>query len=349
MKKIGYGLLVKIMASLLLAAAPLVLSNNIAHADSLISRSVTIGSSIASANTYHQFNFTIPTAGTLGSIELEYCSNTPFAGTACTAPTGLDLTGANLASQTGATGFSIDSSSTANRIVLTRTPAANLALQPTSYRLNNAINNSDVNSTVYVRISTFASSDASGARTDKGAVAFSTALAVTVNGYVPPYLTFCTGITVAMDCSSSNGDFINLGELSSNSPKLATSQYSGATNDPGGFSTTLAGTTMTSGNNIIPALSSVSGSNPGTSQFGINLRANSNPSVGKARSGIGTSVATSGYNTQNQFKFANQVISNSPKSTDFNRFTVSYMVNVSANQPAGVYASTLTYIAVAAF
>jgi len=349
MKKLGYSLPISIMASLLIAAAPLILVVKFVQADSLISRSVTIGSSMAGANTFHRYDFTLPTAGTLGSIELEYCSNTPFVGTACTAPTGLDMTGATLAAQSGATGFSIDSSSNANRIVLTRTPSANLALQTVSYQLNNAINNTDTNSTVYVRLSTFATNDATGARTDEGAVAFSTAPGVTVAGYVPPYLTFCTGLTVALDCSSSNGDFINLGELSSKSPKVATSQYSGATNDPGGFSTTLAGTTMTSGNNIIPALGAIDGSQPGSSQFGINLRANSNPSVGKARAGIGTSVATSGYNTQNQFKFANQVISNSVKSTDFNRFTVSYMVNISTNQPAGVYASTLTYIAVAAF
>lgn len=349
MKRIGHGLPVIIMASLLLAATPLILFTEVAKADPLLSRSVTIGDSQASANTFHRFDFVIPTANTLGSIEFEYCSNTPFVGTTCTAPNGLSLSGAVLASQTGATGFSIDGSSTTNKIVLTRSPSANLALQTASYRFNSVINNSDPNSTVYVRVSTFASNDASGPRTDSGSVLFSTALGVTVEGYVPPYLTFCTGITVAINCSSQSGDYINFGELSSQTPRLGTSQYSGSTNDPGGFTTTVTGTTMTSGNQVIPALSSPKASNPGSSQFGINLRANSSPSVGKNKTGVGSSTAKSDYNNQNKFKFASQVISQSTKSTDFNRFTVSYLVNISPDQAPGVYVATMTYIAVAAF
>lgn len=349
MKRIGHGLPVIIMASLLLAAAPLILAATTVEADPLLSRSVTIGNSQASANTFHRFDFVLPTAGTLGSIEFEYCSNSPFVGTACTAPNGLNLSGAVIGAQSGASGFSIDGSSTSNKIVLTRAPSANLALQSASYRFDNVINNSDPNSTVYVRVSTFASTDASGPRTDSGAVLFSTAPGVTVEGYVPPYLTFCTGLTVATNCSSQSGDYINFGELSSQTPRLGTSQYSGSTNDPGGFTTTVTGTTMTSGNHIIPALSTPKSSAPGTSQFGINLRANSSPSVGKNKTGIGSSTAINGYNTQNQFKFASQVISQSTKSTDFNRFTVSYLVNISPNQPPGIYVATLTYIAVAAF
>lgn len=349
MKKLGKSLPVSIMASLLIAGAPLILSTPKASAAPLLNRNIIIGSSQAGATTFHRYNFTLPTAGTLGSIEFEYCVNTPFVGTTCATPAGLDVTGATIATQTGATGFNVHGSTSSNRLVISRTPAANLALQAATYRFNNVINNSTNNQTVYVRISTYASDDATGPRVDTGAVAFATTSGVTVAGYVPPYLTFCTGLTVSINCATQSGEYINFGELSSQAPKLGTSQYSGSTNDPGGYSTTIAGTTMTSGNNIIPALSTPQPSRPGSSQFGINLRDNNNPDVGRNRAGTGSSSIVNGYNTQNRFKFVPQVISRSTTSTDFNRFTVSYMVNVSPNQPAGIYVSTLTYIAVAAF
>jgi hypothetical protein len=337
------------MASLYTLAAPLILFSASASADTILNRSVRIGNSRANANTFQEFTFTLPTAGNIGSIEFEYCADTPFTDTACFAPVGLDVSGATLASQSGLTGFSVHPSTTTNKVVLTRTPGANLAFQAVLYRLNNMVNPS-ADAQTYVRISTYASDDASGAYTDDGAVLFATVPGVSVEGYVPPYLTFCTGLTVAINCSSTEGNSINLGELSKNSANYSSSQYAGATNDPGGFTTSVAGTTMTSGTNTIPALSAQAPSRPGTSQFGINLRANTNPPIGKNRAGGGDSAALAGYNTPNLFKFTpNQIISRSTLSTDFNRFTVSYLVNASQNQKSGIYSTTLTYIAVAAF
>lgn len=328
-----------------------VLHAKVVYADVLISRSARLGSSSPSANTFHEFTFTIPSSGTIGSIEFEYCSNSPFIDDPCTAPAGLDISSTTLANQTGLTGFSIHGSTTANKLVLTRPPAPNLAFQAALYRFNNAINNSDNNS-IYVRISTYVTDDASGAFTDGGSVVYSTTSGVAVEGFVPPYLTFCTGLEVAIDCSNTSGSFISLGELSKQSANFGTSQYSGATNDPGGFSTTLTGTTMTSGTRLISPLSNPSPSRPGVSQFGVNLRSNSSPNVGKNKSGTGinSSVVTSEYNTPNRFKFEpNQIISLSTLPTDFTRFTVSYVINVSPDQPAGIYSATLTYIAVASF
>lgn len=334
--------------ALLILIAPLLYFAPVAYADNLLSRSITIEDSRVSVNTFNRYNFTVPTAGTIGSIEFEYCENDPFVGAPCTAPAGLNVSGAAIAAQSGETGFSMHASTNSNKIVITRAPSANLALQTVMYRFSNIVNPSNETS-VYVRISTFASDDASGARTDEGSVVFATVRDLQVEGYVPPYLTFCVGITVDLNCSSANGSFIALGELSKTNANTGTSQYSGATNDPGGFSTSMSGTTMTSGTNIIPPMSTPQSSTPGTSQFGVNLRANSNPSVGQNRTGSGSSTARPDYNSPNVFKFASQVISNSNLPTNFNRFTVSYLVNVSNAQPPGVYSATLTYIAVAAF
>jgi hypothetical protein len=88
---------------------------------------------------------------------------------------------------------------------------------------------------------------------------------------------------------------------------------------------------------------------PGASQFGLNLVGNSTPNVGQNRTGGGTAVPTSGYGDPNKFKFENGIIAATANSTNFNVFTVSYIVNVSNNQKPGIYSTTVTYIATAAF
>lgn len=318
------------------------------YAAPLTSRSVTIGSSLPGASTTHEFDFTLASISAIGSIEFEYCENDPFVGQPCTAPTGFSASSAVLQAQTGEIGFTISPLSTNNRILLTRTSTATSAI-PVSYTFDDIVNHTTANFPVYVRVATFATEDGTGGRTDEGAVAYSTASAVSVEGYVPPYIIFCVGVVVALNCTSSSGVLLNFGELSQNQPRFLTSQFSVATNDPGGYSTTLKGTTMTSGNNTIPAMDPPAANSPGSSQFGINLRANTNPSVGANPTGVGSGAIAAGFNTPNQYYFRNQVIASSVKSTDFNRYTVSYLVNVGGNQRPGIYSTTLTYIASAAF
>ena len=319
-----------------------------AHAAALTSRSVKVGSSLPSPTTTHAYNFTLGSVSPVGSIEFEYCSNTPFVGSVCTAPTGLNAANATLLSQTGETGFTINPIGNGNRVVLSRTSVPTSAI-PVEYTFSNIVNHSASNSTVYVRIATYASSNATGPRTDSDAVAFATVSKVTVNGYVPPYLVFCVGVTVALNCSSSSGVFLDFGELRTTQPRALSSQFSVATNDPAGYSTFVAGPTMTSGNNIITSSETPRPSQTGISQFGMNLRANSNPSVGSNPVGVGTGAITSEFNSPNQFSFKNQIVAASPISSDFNTFTVSYVVNVSSEQQPGIYSTTLTYIATAAF
>jgi hypothetical protein len=336
-----------ILVALLIAAAPFFGFLPV-HASPLSSRSVTLGSSLPSANTTHRFGFTIPGIAPVGSVEFEYCDNSPFIGEICTAPPGLNLSGAVLSGQTGETGFSIHPSSTSNRLVITRAPVATSAL-PVTYTFSNAINPNGSNKTVFVRLSTFASTDASGGRLDSGAVVFSTASAVTVQGYVPPYLTFCVGVTVTLDCTSGFGSRLDFGILTPAQTRFLSSEFSGATNDVGGFSTSVTGVTMTSGNNTIPALVSAQSSQPGVGQFGMNLRANSAPIVGQDSQGPGSSIAQPPLDTPNIFAFNNQIVTISSVPTDFRKFTASYIVNVAPSQKPGIYSTTLTYIAVAAF
>lgn len=336
------------MQVLLLIAAPAFYFYLQSQAATIRNASVTVGTSTPGANTSHAVRFDLQTTDTMGSIEFEYCINGPFIGSPCTPPPGLDLLSASLSSEAGETGFSIHTNSTSNKIIITRAPSV-VTPQPVTYIFENVINPTTPAMSSFIRISTFATDDATGSRTDTGVVMFSTSGALSVGGYVPPYLTFCVGVAVANDCSSTTGDKIDLGELSTILASTATSQFAGATNDISGYTITLLGTTMTSGINTIDPIPAPAASSTGTSQFGINLRANSAPAVGQNPIGAGTATPEPDFDIPNQFTFVNGTLAASALPTDFNTFTVSYIVNVPAGQPPGIYSTTATYLATAMF
>ena len=341
--------IVSLVVTILVAQAVLPFVQ-LATALELTTRSIRVASATPAAVTQHSYAFTVPTTAAIGSIAMEYCTNSPLEYIPCVAPAGLDVTSASLTAQTGNVGFSVSGpDTTANRLVITRVAAAGI-VGPTTYNFTNIINPSTPNQTTYVRIATYAATDGTGATNDIGSVAFATVTVFEVSAYVPPFLTFCVGVFVTLNCNSVTGFKVDVGELQTTLTATASMQFSGATNDPTGFTTYLNGFTMTSGNNIINALSSNSASVPSTSQFGVNLRANTVPTGGLDPVGPGTSSAIAAYNTPNSFRFVNgEAITNSPTSTDFKLFTATYIVNVSASQPPGVYATTMTFTAVAAF
>jgi hypothetical protein len=316
----------------------------------MFNRSVVISTGTPSAVATHSFRFDIPTNTTIGSMVFEYCSNTPDFFEACTAPAGLDLSAANLVSQTGNSGFSIDnSSSTPNKIVLTRPPSAGNAV-PSSYIFDNITNPSAAGTATYVKISTHNTIDGSGPWQDNGAVAFATQNIFNVGAYVPPFLKLCVGISVAPDCSTMSGDSVDFGDLSKTQARFGQSQFATATNDPSGYIIFADGTTMTSGNNTIPALANPTASFPGSGQFGFNLRANLVPAVGQDPVGLGTAAPTANYNTPNRFTFIpGDSITTANLPSNYNRMTVSYIVNIPASQTAGIYVTTINYIATVQF
>lgn len=343
-----YRLKICLLALLILVVPVLAFSPNFAKAAELQDRSITIGTSVPSAVTTHRFDFTIGTAASLGSIQLEYCTNTAFIGSPCTVPPGFDASAAVISAEAGEVGFSIHPSSTSNNIILTRAPAMSVA-GPVSYTFSN-VTNPSTNQSVFVRLSTYATTDATGPLTDNGAVVFVITSGLGIGGFVPPYLAFCAAITVGPQCSSVNGSYNDFGNFAVTQTKTTTTQFSGATNDPAGYNVFVLGTTMTAGTHTITANSSPSPSTIGSSQFGINLRDNSSPNIGNNPTGVGTLLPTPDYGTANNYKFQNgDLIASSPLSTDYNIFTVSYIVNISSSQEIGRYSTTMTYLAVANF
>jgi hypothetical protein len=316
----------------------------------LQNHSVQISTALVNATASHNFQFTYPSTNVVGSVVLQYCDGGALLTMPCNAPAGLDVSGAILASQTGNIGFNIDTvNSTNNKIVLTRAPIAGASVLST-YNFNNIVNPSTANATTYIRISTYASIDGSGPNNDDGAVAFAAVNPFQVGAFVPPFIKLCVGITVANDCSSMSGDSINLGILSTSSTKFATSEFAAGTNSFTGYNIFTLGSTMTSGNNIIPAVNPATSSKIGTNQFGMNLKANTSPAVGQEPQGAGTATPQAGYNTSNNFKFQNgDNIASSNIATDYSKMTASYIVNIDSSQPSGIYATTITYLAVGQF
>lgn len=335
----------------LLLALPIALGTMpFVNAAELTTRSISISTSRPGQPAAHRFTFTVPTTATIGSIAFEYCTNSPLEYMPCVAPVGLDYSSATLTAQSGNTGFTISApDTTANRVVISRPPSAG-STGVSNYTFSNIINPTTPAETSFVRIATFSTTDGTGSFNDRGTVAMATEDAFQVEAFVPPFLTFCAGVFVTLNCNSVTGSRVNVGELQTSLAATASTQFSGATNDPTGFTTYITGFTMTSGNNVIAALSSNGPSIPGTPQFGLNVRANTTPTAGLDPIGAGTTAAQPGYDTPNSFRFVSgEAITSSTLPTDFKIFTATYIINVSSGQPPGYYATTMTYTAVAAF
>ena len=315
----------------------------------------------------HFFTFTLPNVGApnIGSIKFEYCT---LAAGACTMPTGLSTTGAIMGTQTGATGFTIVNT-TNGAPYITRIAASIGAGTTVSYVLESIVNPTTTNQTFFVRLTSYSSTNVTTGSIDTGTVAASTATQIVLTGTMPESLVFCTGGVVGTtggvpDCATSTAGIVNFNQLfSPTDTATATSQMAASTNAGTGYAITINGPTLTSGSNTVVQMSTAAVGTRGTSQFGLNLRANtittSNPVIGIeiAPSANGTNYKgqpTTGYNTADTFKFVGgNVVADSSNGgaggTDAQIFTVSYIVNVPGSQPAGTYTTTLTYICTPTF
>jgi len=181
---------------------------------------------------------------------------------------------------------------------------------------------------------------------------------------MPESLVFCTGGQVnttsgVPDCSTATSGALTFNQLfSPTDTATSTSQMAASTNAGSGYNISVNGVTLTSGSNTITAMGTSTAGTRGTSQFGINLKANttstSTPAIGAevAPSPNGTNLrgeALGGYSTVDHFQYiTGDSIADSGftslAGSDAQIFTISYIVNVPGSQPAGTYTTTLTYI-----
>jgi surface adhesion protein len=158
--------------------------------------------------------------------------------------------------------------------------------------------------------------------------------------------------TVSESLSFSLGaNTLALGTLTSTAVSSASHTVTLATNAANGLVLTYSGTTLTSGAHTIDAMSTAAASSPGTEQFGLNLRANTTPSIGADCTGSAPiAAAATNYNTVNQFRFVSgDTIVSSSGGINSTTCTISYIANVAGATEAGNYATTLTYTATAQF
>jgi hypothetical protein len=337
-------------ASLVILAGLIVwsLAGN-SHAAGLLDRSLALLNSNASTATSYSISFTIPSNSPVGSIRFLFCSNSPLEIDPCDAPSGFDASTATIGAQSGFGVMTIRSQD-ANSIVVGNDPTAVVPPKPVSFTFDGITNPDDIGS-YYLRLFTFSSDDGTGSRVDYGGLAFAINNNVQITSEVPPFLAFCTGVTIGgFTCDTADGNYINLGILRPTQSSSATSEMLAATNAGDGYYVQVTGTTLTSGNNTIQAITSPDISRPGTSQFGINLRQNSDPAKGSEPSGPGTGAAVGDYTLADRFTFnSGDTVAQSLGADDFRKYSVTYLVNISSSQPGGIYASTLTYVATGNF
>lgn len=338
-----------------------------ANAAQITNRSLTLvagttdGGSKPGGVVNHKFTFTT-TSATIGSIKLEYCTTASV--TTCTLPLGVSTSTATLTGASGwASGATINTS-TAGAPYITKSPAAGGTM---TFQLNGVTNPTAANYTFFVRITTYSLAALGGVIVDTGTVAASTATPIVLTGTMPESIIFCTGDTVAVNCATAGTGTINFNQLFSPlDTATASSQFSASTNALSGYAVTVNGATLTSGSNQVTAMAAAGVGVRGTSQFGMNLAVNtattSTVPVGAAitPTSDGTNLralAATGYNTPDTFKFTSgDVIARSDQPTpgtagptNSQVYTVSYMVNVPGNLPAGTYSTVLTYICTATF
>lgn len=310
-------------------------------------RSLLMYSSNPGATTSYKVSFGYLSPSAVGSIDMLFC-NDPIPYMPCVTPTGLDVSGAVLSEQSGETGFSILTKTT-NHIVLSRAPTAPLASGLSSYTLSNIDNPTDSTQAFSIRLRTHTTTDATGAQVDVGSVRGQvTNDGIEIQTQVPPQLIFCFARQVDNYCLGSDDTYYtDMGQLGADSTLTAQSQMAVGTNATAGFVITASGTPLAAGTNVIDSLDSPTESKKGTNQFGINLVANNDPTVGEDPEGIfANAVPAPDYSQPNKYKFVSgDAIAYSPNVSLMRKFTVSYIVNSSEDLRAGVYTTTITYLA----
>lgn len=310
-------------------------------------RSLFMKSTEPNATTSYTISFEYMTPQPVGSVDMLFCID-PIPYMPCQVPLGLDVSGAALTSQTGETGFSIQTKTT-NHIVLTRLPTvvANGGVK-SSYTFSNIKNPSVSTQSFSVRLKSLASTDGTGQQIDFGSIKGQVATSIQLETQVPPMLIFCAAEEVEDNCSTTNGNyFSDMGTLRSDGTLTAQSQMAVGTNASAGFVIIANGTAPAAATNVIDSPSVATQSLPGTNQFGINLVRNTALGIGADPEGDWTNaVPSSGYGEPDKFKYkSGDVIAYSPNVSLMRKFTVSYVLNASPTLRAGTYTTTINYIA----
>lgn len=344
----------RITVSLVFALGVIVVpfaANSTAYAAQITGRKITLSTSAGDATgvTYALTAAALPTTTAVKSLKVQFCTNL----TSCSTPSGFSSSASTLPSQPtglGSTSGWTVNTSVANELRIVNSGNATASSGALAVTWGGVHNPTATNTTFYGIITTY--SDASWTTAiDSGTVALSTSQTIQVSLTVNESLTFCTGTSITgQNCGTISGSTVSLGTGSTTATSTGTSVFAVSTNATSGYNVTLNGTTLTSGSDTISALATNAASSVGTSQFGVNLVANTTPSVGTNVSGTGTATVSSNYNTADSFRFVSgEQVSSASAATNANAFTVSYIANVAGTTKPGIYTANMNYVATSNF
>lgn len=147
-----------------------------------------------------------------------------------------------------------------------------------------------------------------------------------------------------------NTSNLNLGALSTAATASGIATFNVLNYTSYGYVVSILGNPPSNGSHTLAAMSSNAASTISTEQFGINLKANSVPTVGadpvQVPSGtFSFGAAAPNYNTANSYRYvAGETIANAIKASGETDYTISYIVNTATTTPAGNYSGNQTIL-----
>lgn len=158
--------------------------------------------------------------------------------------------------------------------------------------------------------------------------------------------------TLSFYVSSPN---VNLGSLSTSLTSTGTATFSALNYTSYGYVVQVVGDPPDNGQHILTGMNTPAASAGGTEQFGINLVANSSPSVGAnpnqfPNNSFSFGAAASDYASSDNFKYVpGDVIAQANESSGRTDYTISFVANVSNNTPGGSYSGSQTLVLVGTY
>jgi hypothetical protein len=333
----------------------------------------------------YKVRFTAGTTATVKSIVVDFCSNSPIISDSCTAPTGFSVGASPSVTLVGGITATWTAASANTNRTLTLTKAAGDALTSgvtdVEFDLTGVTNPSTTNTSFYARILTYpndsgANSAATytatsvGNATDAGGIAMSTAELINITAKVQERLVFCVYTTGAgNNCSGKSDSAVTLGDtngvLDPTGPYVDKSaKYSITTNASGGAIVRVKGATLTSGGNSITEIGDTAASSAlGTEQFGFcnyqsagsgmtftytTYAGGSNCSSTTQTAGTGSTggvgTATFGFDATDTASTYGDPIATKPAG-DYSTAILAFVGNIANTTEAGIYSTTLTFIA----
>lgn len=137
---------------------------------------------------------------------------------------------------------------------------------------------------------------------------------------------------------------LNFGELSTSSTAYFSHSFSAYTNSASGYTIRVYGDPLKSNSHILSAIGQTPAvSQTGAEQFGINLVANTVPIVGHNPEG-GSGQAAVNYGISNNFAYNDgDIVAQADNFTYQTDYTVSVIINIADETPAGIYGTVLMY------